>query len=120
MKKATSKMPKVILLVLVIFAFSSIHTLVKYIDDPLTREVEEVRVEIQAENWQAAKREAEKLNAIYEQKRWMMELFGPFEHVSDVKKDLVVLTQAIQLEDKNDALQSLAGIKARLQEFVVI
>ncbi|WP_428910581.1 DUF4363 family protein [Niallia sp. Krafla_26] len=119
MRKSISKMPKVILLVIVIINLSVIHTMLKGADNPITRQMEEVRDQIESENWQEAKKDVVKLHNLFEQKRWMLELFGPFEHVSVVKQDILVLIQEVNLEEKNDALITFTRIEGRLGEVVV-
>ncbi|OLS40802.1 DUF4363 family protein [Bacillus sp. MRMR6] len=120
MRKSKSNMPKVILLIIIIFNLSVIHTMLKGIDNPLARQTEEVRKQIESENWQEAKNDVVKLNNIFEQKRWMLEFFGPIEHVSNVRQEVQELVQEVKLEEKNDALTTLTRIEARFREFVVL
>lgn len=120
MRKSLSKMPKVIFLVFLIISLSVIHTMLKDIDNPIARQTMEVQKQIESENWQEAKTDVVKLHALFEQKRWMLELFGPFEHVSDLGQEVAVLVQEVKLEEKNDALTTLTRIEARLGEFVVL
>ncbi len=119
MKKVKSKMPKVILLVLFILVISLVHTVFKNADNPLSMQVERVRMHVQSENWQEANLEADVLMDLFNRKRWMLELFGPFEHVSDASQDISVLIQVTELEEKNEAMKYLARIGARFEEFVI-
>jgi Tfp pilus assembly protein PilO len=119
LKKSKSKMPKVFLLIIIIFSLSVIHTMLKGIDNPVARQTEEVKTQIESENWQEAKKDVVKLNDLFEQKRWMLELFGPIEHVSNVRQEVHELVQEVKMEEKNDALTKLTRIEARLREFVV-
>jgi hypothetical protein len=119
MKKFTSKMPKVFLMVVAVTGAVILHTYFMQADNPLLRKVEETRESIQAENWETAKANAIQLKDLYEKKRWVMELFGPFEHVSDTRTEIYAFVKTTELEEKGDALTSLERIDARLDEFVI-
>ncbi|MDQ0253105.1 hypothetical protein J2S74_000477 [Evansella vedderi] len=114
-----SKTAKVLLTIFIIAGISWWHSAAETADNPLSRQADRVMESIDKENWDEAKREVVQLREEFERKRWFMELFGPTEHVTVTRYNLISLVEAVHGENKTESKQLLAKVKGRLNEFVV-
>lgn len=114
-----SKTLKIMVMFLIVVGLSWLHSALETADNPLMRKVYEVKVAVEAEDWQEARWKAQELRDEFEEKRWVMELFGPTEHVSVTRYNVISLVEAVNGEQQSESLQLIAKIRGRLNEFIV-
>lgn len=114
-----SKTLKILMMFLIVTALSWVHSALETADNSLLRKVYEVKVAVEGEDWQEAKWRAQELRDEFEEKRWVMELFGPTEHVSVARYNVISLVEAVNGEQQSESLQLIARIRERINEFIV-
>ncbi|MBU9712690.1 hypothetical protein [Evansella tamaricis] len=119
MKVLSSKFSKTMLTILIVAVLSWTHTILETMDNPLSRQVDKVAAAVESEDWDTARTEVIELREQFERKRWILEFFGPVEHVSVTRYHIISSIQAIDGEQDIESKQLLAKIKGRLNEFII-
>ncbi|ADU28775.1 DUF4363 family protein [Evansella cellulosilytica] len=119
LKLFRSKLFKMIVVGVLIFGISWLHTNMKTVDNPVSRQVDEVRAAVYENDWELVQKEIEKMKDLFDERRGRIELFGPIEHVNDTRVNMTTLVEVARHGEKHDVLRLLAKIEARLDDFII-
>lgn len=109
-----------LVMVAIVLTLAWTHTVYKRVDtNVLSRQVEQIREHMQDGEWTEASDAVSRLEQMYENKRWLLELLEPTEHANEVRLQIATLVEAVRLEDEKESKQLAAKIKASLDSFII-
>ncbi len=85
-------------------------------EDPVAKNVQVIRQHISNKRWDLAKREVKQLPRIFEQQKWKYQMFGDEGEYEQVDHEISKLSVIVELEDRSQALITLASILKTLKE----